>query len=236
MSARAARCSWRSTAQTLVKKLFDGLQPVADTWVNPLDPNYDEGAPKYPYDPAKAKALLAEAGWKPGPDGICRNDKGDRLSFEMSTTAGNRLRELTEQVLQSMWKAACVETTLKNEPARTFFGETVKQRKYQGIAMYAWSSAPDESPERTLGSGRHPDRAEQLGRRQLHRLQQPSRWTPTSRKATSELDPSKQKAVWADMQQHLRDRAAGPAAVLPRRAAYRAEMAEGLHPDRARAT
>ncbi len=34
--------------QTLVKKLFNGLQPVADTWVNPLDPNYDEGAPQYP--------------------------------------------------------------------------------------------------------------------------------------------------------------------------------------------
>jgi peptide/nickel transport system substrate-binding protein len=54
----------------------------------------------------RPRALLAEAGWKPGEDGICRNAAGDRLSLEFSTTAGNRLRELLQQVLQSQWKAA----------------------------------------------------------------------------------------------------------------------------------
>jgi peptide/nickel transport system substrate-binding protein len=185
--------------QTLVKKLFAGLQPVADTWVNPLDPNYDKDATKYPYDAAKAKSLLAEAGWKPGSDGICRNDKGDRLSFEMSTTAGNRLRELTEQVLQSMWKAACVETTIKNEPARTFFGETVKQRKYQGVAMYAWTSAVDESPERTLGTADIPTEQNNWGGANYTGFSNPQMDADIA-KANSELDPSKQKAIWADMQ------------------------------------
>ncbi len=35
----------------------------------------------YPYDLAKAKALLDEAGWKPGADGIRVKD-GKRLSLE----------------------------------------------------------------------------------------------------------------------------------------------------------
>ena len=186
--------------QTLVKKLFNGLQPVADTWVNPLDPNYDEGAPKYPYDSAKAKAVLAEAGWKPGSDGVCRNDKGDRLSFEMSTTAGNRLRELTEQVLQSMWKAACIETSIKNEPARTFFGDTVKERKYQGMAMYAWSSAPNESPERTLGSDQIPTAQNNWGGANYIAFSN-QQMDADIAKANSELDPAKLKATWFEMQQ-----------------------------------
>ena len=32
------------------------------------------------YDPAKAKAMLAEAGWKPGPDGVLVADKVDGVA------------------------------------------------------------------------------------------------------------------------------------------------------------
>ena len=63
------------------------------------------------FDPAGAKALLKEAGWTPGSDGMCRNAAGDRLEFELGTTAGNRLRELQEQVVQSNCKNACVAIT-----------------------------------------------------------------------------------------------------------------------------
>src|SRR6202040_1403616 len=149
--------------KTLTERLFQGMQPVADAWVNPLNANFSEDVPTYPYDLAKAKALLAEAGWNPGPDGVCRNDKGERLSLEYSTTAGNRLRELQQQVLQSNWKAAGIEVTIKNEPARTFFGETVKKRLYEALAMYAWSSNVNESPSRTLSSAQIPTEANNYG-------------------------------------------------------------------------
>ena len=118
--------------KTLTEKLFQGMQPVANAFVPPMHANFAKDVPSYPYDPAKAKALLAEAGFTPGADGICRNAKGERLSFEFTTTAGNRLRELQQQVLQSNWKAACIEVTIKNEPARTMFGETLKKRSFPG--------------------------------------------------------------------------------------------------------
>jgi peptide/nickel transport system substrate-binding protein len=79
--------------QTMVDRLFHGTQPVAATWVNPLSPNYDAAIAAVKFDLPGAKALLKDAGWTPGPDGICRNQAGDRLSLEFSTTAGNRLRE-----------------------------------------------------------------------------------------------------------------------------------------------
>ncbi len=218
--------------KTMVEKLFQGMQPVADTWVNPLNPNFQSEIQHYPYDPAKAKALLAEAGWKPGADGICRNDKGERLSLEITTTAGNRLRELQEQVLQSNWKAACIEATIKNEPARTLFGETLKKRLYTGLAMYAWSSeVTRRSPRRTLAYRADPDRGQWLWGLELHRLFQsadgqadrPGRAGARSREAEGDL---------GQYAGDLRQGSAGDAALLPRRAAYRAEMAEGLHPDR----
>jgi peptide/nickel transport system substrate-binding protein len=185
--------------QTLVDKLFHGTQPVAATWVNPLSPNFDAGIPVVKFDLAGARALLQEAGWTPGPDGVCRNSAGVRLSFELGTTAGNRLRELQEQVLQSNLKNACVEIIIKNEPARTLFGETLKKRLYTGMEMYAWSSGVTESPLRTLGSSQIPSAANNFGGANYPGFSDP-KMDADIEAADAELDPAKQKALWADMQ------------------------------------
>jgi peptide/nickel transport system substrate-binding protein len=190
--------------QTMVKKLFEGMQPVADTWVNPLDPNHSDAVAKYSYQPAKARALLAEAGWKPGPDGICRNAKGEKLSFEIATTAGNKLRELQEQVLQSQWKQACIDIVIKNEPARTLFGETTKKRTFTGMVMYAWSSAVNESPRKTLFSDQTPSAANNYGGANYIAFSDKTMDADIV-KAESELDPAKQKPIWAEMQKIYAD-------------------------------
>jgi peptide/nickel transport system substrate-binding protein len=196
--------------QTMVDRLFQGKQPVAATWVNPLSPNYDPAIPVVKFDLPGAKALLAEAGWTPGADGICRNPAGDRLSFEIGTTAGNRLRELQEQVLQSNWKSACIEVTIKNEPARTLFGDTLKHRSYSGMEMYAWSSNVTESPFRTLGSSQIPTAANNWGGANYIAFSDPKMDADIAA-AEAELDPAKQKAIWADMQRIY----AGAIPVLP---------------------
>ncbi len=189
---------------TLVKKLFDGKQPVAATWVNPLNPNYTKDTATYSYEPAKARALLAEAGFKPGSDGICRNAKGDRLSFEFATTSGNKLRELTQQVLQSQWKAACVDIVIKNEPARTLFGETVKKRTYTGLVMYGWSSSVSEGPRKTLFSTQTPTAANNYGGANYIAFNNPKMDADIAA-AEEALDPAQQKIIWADMQKMYAD-------------------------------
>jgi len=45
----------------------------ADSWVHPNFPSYrvlQDSITKYPYDPRRAQAIFAEAGWRPGPDGV----------------------------------------------------------------------------------------------------------------------------------------------------------------------
>ena len=185
--------------QTMVDRLFHFTQPVAATWVNPLSPNYDPEIAPVKFDLAGAKALLKDAGWTPGADGICRNQAGNRLSLEFSTTAGNRLRELQQQVLQSNLRTACVEVTIKNEPARTLFGQTLKQRVYTGMVMYAWSSNVTETPLRTLGSDQIPTAANNYGGANYPGFS--DKQMDADIEATQgELDPAKQKLIWADMQ------------------------------------
>ncbi len=135
--------------ETVVARLFGGKLPVADTSVSPLDWVHDDALSAAAYDPARAKALLDEAGWTPGPDGVRMKD-GARLSVVLQTTAGNRTRERVEQVLQSMWKAVGVEAVIRNEPARVLFGETTTKRKYDGAVLFAWISSPENVPRTTL--------------------------------------------------------------------------------------
>jgi peptide/nickel transport system substrate-binding protein len=191
--------------QTMVNRLFEGKQPVAATWVNPLDPNLSKDVAVVAYDPAGAKALLADTGWKPGADGICRNQAGERLSLEFGTTAGNRLRELQQQVLQNQWKSACVEVTIRNEPARTFFGETVKKRSFTGMAMFAWSSQVTESPRRTLHSSQIPTAENNYGGSNASGFND-KRMDTLIDQADSELDPARQKVIWAEMQKIYADK------------------------------
>lgn len=51
----------------------NGLAPPADSWFapsSPLRPEVESSIPQYPYDLARARQLLADAGWAPGPDGV----------------------------------------------------------------------------------------------------------------------------------------------------------------------
>jgi peptide/nickel transport system substrate-binding protein len=138
--------------EAINQQLFEGRQPVAHTSVNPLDWVFFEGVTKYQHDVDAAAALLDEAGWTEMRDGIRHNANGDPLAFELMTTAGNRTRELVQQVLQSSWKQLGIEVTIKNEPARVFFGKTMNERLFTGLAMFAWISSPENVPRTTLHS------------------------------------------------------------------------------------
>lgn len=146
--------------EAISKRLFGGRQPVAHSNVNPLDWVSSKTVPTYAFDPKKAVALLEAAGYTKKIKGIRHHDKtGAPLRFDLMTTAGNRTRELVQQVLQSQWKSIGVDARIKNEPARVFFGRTVTQRRFKGLALYAWSSAPESVPRTTLHSEQIPTEA-----------------------------------------------------------------------------
>jgi peptide/nickel transport system substrate-binding protein len=135
-------------------EIFAGRDPVANGFVPPLDPAYAADLPRYDYDPAKADALLDEAGWRLGADGLRRKDNAP-LALELATTSGNRTREMIEQVLQAQWREIGIDIRLKNQPARVLIGDTTSHRKFQ-LAMFAWIGAPEEVPRSELGSNEIP--------------------------------------------------------------------------------
>ena len=179
----------------LTKSLFAGRQQVADAFLTPLDFGFTDDVPHYPYDPAKAAALLDEAGWKPGPGGIRRDAAGEKLSFTLMTTAGNHSRELVEQVLQSYWKKVGIEIRLKNEPPRVLFGETLPHRNFE-LAMYAWISSPENVPRSIFHSGEIPNAANGYSGQNVGGYSNPE-MDRLLEALDVELDPAKRKTIWA---------------------------------------
>jgi peptide/nickel transport system substrate-binding protein len=97
--------------EAIAKTLYGGLARPAN---GPLPPGlwpYDPTLAPLPHDPAKAAALLDEAGWKKGKDGV-RSRAGAKLAFSLSFGgASDRQRQIVE-LAQRSFKEAGVEIAL----------------------------------------------------------------------------------------------------------------------------
>ncbi len=87
-----------------------------------------------------AKALLEDAGWVAGPDGIRVKD-GMRLSL-LYQTSTNAVRQDFQAIIKQWWEEIGVETELKNISASVFFGgdpgsPDTFQKFYADVEMYA---------------------------------------------------------------------------------------------------
>ncbi|MDW3206696.1 MAG: peptide ABC transporter substrate-binding protein [Alphaproteobacteria bacterium] len=184
--------------KAISEQLFQGKQPVAHGNVNPLDKWYDPDVPKYDYDPQKAVELLKAAGWEAGADGIREKD-GQRLTIPFQTTAENKTRELVQQVIQNQWRAIGIEAELKNQPPRVFFSETVTKRAFEGVAMYAWLSAPESVPLTTLHSSQIPTEQNAWQGQNYPGYASPEMDQTIDRLETDCADED-QRALWSDLQ------------------------------------
>jgi len=103
---------------------------------------YNPDVKPYPYDPEKAKALLAEAGWK-DTDGDGYLDKnGERFSFTIMTNQGNDERRKTAEIIQQDLKAVGIEVKLKIIEWQAFIHDFVMKHKFEAIIL-GWSLTPD---------------------------------------------------------------------------------------------
>lgn len=86
------------------------------------------------YDPQKARELLAEAGWKPGPDGILEKD-GQRFSFTLITNNGNAIRSDIATLVQADLKAIGIEVNVEMYEWAVFIKNFVNKGEFDAVVL-----------------------------------------------------------------------------------------------------
>ena len=108
--------------QAIVDTVLEGHAEVAHSPSSPLFTwAHSDDVPKFPYDPERAKALLAEAGWLAGPDGLLRQN-GKTFSFELLSNEGNATRRDVSTIVQQYLRAVGIDVRVVQLEWGTFLG------------------------------------------------------------------------------------------------------------------
>ena len=128
----------------LYGKTTVGSSPLSSGWAAP------KIAPSE-YAPDKAKKLLDDAGWKPGPDGVRVKD-GVKAALTYQTTSGDKLRELAQQVIQEQLKDIGIALEIKNIPSASLLGTWGDNapRAKGTFDINMWTTSPGIDPHSHL--------------------------------------------------------------------------------------
>lgn len=122
----------------IVNAVLLGLGEPANVPYKPGTYWVNEDLPILAYDPAKARALLAEAGWSDSDgDGLLDKD-GKPFSFEIITNQGNDLREKTATIIQARLKAVGIEVSVRIIEWSAFINNFIDKRDFEAVVL-GWS-------------------------------------------------------------------------------------------------
>jgi peptide/nickel transport system substrate-binding protein len=102
----------------LIDYLWRGMARPASSVLPPEHWAYNPNLPQYPHDPAKARRLLDEAGYRPGPGGV-----RFRITMKTSTTESTRL---LAAALQQQLREVGVALDIRSFEFATFYSDVVK--------------------------------------------------------------------------------------------------------------
>jgi peptide/nickel transport system substrate-binding protein len=102
---------------------------------------YNPDVKDVPFDPDRSRKLLAEAGWKPGRDGILQKD-GKPLRFTILTNHGNQQRLMTAQILQQRLKVIGVDVRIRVVEWAAFLKEFIDKGNFEAVLL-AWGTGQD---------------------------------------------------------------------------------------------
>ncbi|VBB44148.1 putative oligopeptide ABC transporter, oligopeptide-binding protein AppA [uncultured Desulfatiglans sp.] len=102
---------------------------------------YDHSIEPLPYDPEAALALLAEAGWRRGPEGWLEKG-GRRLQFTLITNGGNDTRKAILAIAQDAWKQIGIDVRTDILEWSVFIEERVNKQDFDALVL-GWSMGVD---------------------------------------------------------------------------------------------
>lgn len=128
--------------QEIVDAVLMGLGKPAEGPYRPGTAWLNKDLPAYTWDPAKSRALLAEAGWTDTDgDGVVDKD-GVPFSFRILTNQGNDQRLKTATIIQKRLRDVGVDASVRVLEWSAFINDFIDKRKFEAIVL-GWSLSLD---------------------------------------------------------------------------------------------
>ena len=184
----------------IIKGVLLGLGRPANGPYKPGHWAYNPKVTPYPYDKARARELLAEAGWRDSDgDGVIDRD-GIPFAFTIMTNQGNKQREMTALIIQQRLKEVGIRVKVRTVEWAAFLKEFIDKKKFEALVM-GWNIPIDPDLFNVWHSSK--TRAGELNfisfkNDEVDRLLDEGRFT---------LDRAERKAAYDHIQEILREEA-----------------------------
>ncbi len=144
--------AYATDVPALIRETTNGEYVMSDSDQPPWRWTYDDKITTYPYNPAKAAALLDAAGWRISPDGR-REREGRLLELTFVGLANDATALRAEQILQQQWRAVGIDVSIKNFPEDVLYalGTGVEQSGNFDAAFEGWSESIDPDNRQLYG-------------------------------------------------------------------------------------
>ena len=126
------------------KEIIDGvLMGLGEEAYGPYKPGAWYTTPMSPIllRPGKARALLAEAGWRPNAEGILIKD-GRPFEFTILTNQGNDIRVRTAEIIQSRLREVGIRVKIRTVEWAAFVKEFIEKGNYEAVLL-GWNTGLD---------------------------------------------------------------------------------------------
>ncbi len=120
--------------------LWGHVTPGNRLWIN-------TALPKPPRSPARAREILASAGFRRNGDGTLVDAAGDPVSFTIATSAGNAPRMEMATIIQSDLKELGMQVQVVSIEFRSLLDRVLKTYDYEACVLALGSGDADPNPE-----------------------------------------------------------------------------------------
>ncbi|MBI3324467.1 MAG: peptide-binding protein, partial [Candidatus Omnitrophica bacterium] len=128
--------------QELIDGVLMGLGRISTGPFPPESWAYNQAVEPVPFDPDRARALLAEAGWRDtNGDGILDRD-GRPFAFVLLTNQGNETRQRTAEIVQRRLREIGIRVEIRIVEWSALLAQFIEPKQFQAVLL-GWSLSRD---------------------------------------------------------------------------------------------
>ncbi len=129
--------------ETIKRDIYLDLAEITRGPFAPTSDYSDPALKPWPHDPERAKALLKEAGWRPGADGILEKE-GQKFIFSMMQIASHPIQRKMMPFIKEGLAAAGIDMKIESLEWSVFL-QRIEQRHFDACSL-AWTAPVDPDP------------------------------------------------------------------------------------------